>query len=367
MSTQLAYHLAAVHASSITPRHFQQWLTVFPNMASIFHASADELQMVGVTPVQMGALRHPDWHAVEKSLAWAKGEDCHIVTLADDDYPSLLREISDPPLVLFVRGDKNLLSARQLAMVGARAVSSYGEQNAHYFAAALSRAGFVITSGLARGIDGVSHRGTLAAGGRTIAVAGTGLLQTYPSSHRQLAADIVKSGGALVSEFPLSTGPQSYHFPRRNRIISGMSLGVLVVEAAVKSGSLVTARHAMEQGREVFAIPGPINSMVARGCHALIRQGAKLVEAPDDILEEFGTVSLPRQVEFSPHLVMMPETLSEDEQKIYQSIGSSVTPIDEIILRSGLTASAVSSILLTIELRGHIQAVSGGYRRLPDN
>lgn len=361
MHTSLHYHLAAAHAAHITPRHFQQLLTIFPNIVSLFHASREELEFVGVSPVQMQSLAHPDWRQVDKSLAWAQSEACHIVALDDSRYPTLLKEISDPPLVLFVRGDASLLSQRQLAMVGARAVSSYGYQNAQIFAAGLSRAGFVITSGLARGVDAASHKGTLTAGGRTIAVAGTGLLQTYPSSHRRLAADIVANDGALVSEFPLSAGPKPYHFPRRNRIISGMSLGVLVVEAAVKSGSLVTARHAVEQGREVFAIPGSIHSPVAAGCHALIRQGARLVEAPEDILDEFGTVSLPRQVEFSSPLVMIPETLNDDEQKIYQLIGSSVTSMDEIILRSGLTAGAVSSILLSIELQGLIQAVAGGY------
>lgn len=364
MPTNLHYYLAAAHAVNITPRHFHEWLTIFPNMQSIFHASQDELHMIGATPEQIKSLRAPDWHEVEKSLAWMQGENCHILTLDDSRYPQSLKEISDPPLVLFVRGDASLLSQDQLAMVGARNISQYGEYHAQVFAAELSRAGFVITSGLARGVDAASHRGTLAAGGRTIAVMGTGISRIYPSRNRPLAAEIVAKGGALVSEFPVGMGPQAYHFPRRNRIISGMSKGVLIVEAALLSGSLVTARHAVEQGREVFAIPGQIEAPLSRGCHALIRQGAKLVESPADILEEFGTVSLPRQVEFSPLLAIIPETLSVDEQKIYDKIGSSVTSMDEIILRSGLTASAVSSILLSIELQGYVQSVSGGYIKL---
>lgn len=367
MKTTLHYYLAAAHAVNITPRHFREWLTVFPNIQSLFRASEKELQMIGATPGQISSLRAPDWQAVEKSLLWMQGDACHLLTLDDSDYPQLLKEISDPPLVLFVRGDVSLLSQQQLAMVGSRNISQYGEYHSQVFAAALSRAGFVITSGLARGVDGACHRGTLDAGGRTIAVMGTGMSTIYPGSHRSLAHEIIANGGALVSEFPLAATSLPHHFPRRNRIISGMSRGVLVVEAALKSGSLVTARHAVEQGREVFAIPGQIEAPLSRGCHALIRQGAKLVESPADILEEFGMVSLPRQVEFSPLLAMIPQTLSFDEQKIYDHIGSSVTSMDEIILRSGLTAGAVSSILLSIELQGYIESVSGGYIKLIGN
>jgi DNA processing protein len=363
MQTKLAYYLAMAHAANITPRHIYQWLSIYPDIQSIYTAPEDAWRGLGITAVQMNALRHPDWAAVDKSLMWMQAEGCHILTLADRDYPQLLKEISDPPLVLFVRGDVTLLSSSQIAMVGARDVSVYGEKNAQAFAAALSKAGFVITSGLARGVDGASHRGVLAAGGKTIAVMGTGLNYIYPSSHRQLAADIVETGGALVSEFPLAAPPHAYHFPRRNRIISGLSKGVLVVEAALRSGSLVTARHAVEQGRDVYAIPGSIQSPVARGCHALIRQGAKLVEGPEDILEEIGGSYSPIQVEFSPSLAIIPESLSIDEQNIYKQVGSAVTPLDEIILRSGLTAGAVSSILLSLELKSYIQSVTGGYKR----
>lgn len=363
MQTELAYYLAMAHAASITPRHVRDWLTIYPTLHALFTASEEEWRGLGLSVVQMQALSHPDWAQVDKSLLWMQADGCHILTLADRDYPQLLREISDPPLVLFVRGDAALLSSQQIAVVGAREVSQYGDKNARAFAAALSRAGLVITSGLARGVDGAAHHGTLTAGGKTIAVMGTGHNTIYPSSHRALADEIVAKGGALVSEFPLAASPHAYHFPRRNRIISGMSRGVLVVEAALRSGSLVTARHASEQGRDVYAIPGQIHSAVARGCHALIRQGAKLVETPEDILEELGATYSPIQVEFSSSLAIIPETLSIDEQSIYRQVGSAVTPLDEIILRSGLTAGAVSSILLSLELKSYIQSVTGGYMR----
>lgn len=362
MVTGMHYFLAAAYAPNITPRHFQQWLTVFPTLQSIYNASREEWQALGMSAEQMETLAAPPWQQVEEALTWMQGDACRILTLADADYPVLLKEISDPPLVLFVRGNAAVLSSRQIAMVGSRAVSSYGAKHAEAFAFALARAGLVITSGLARGVDAASHRGTLKAGGMTIAVNGTGLMQIYPPAHRRLADEIVEKGGALVSEFPLKAGPIAYHFPRRNRIISGMSKGVLVVEAARRSGSLITARHAVEQGRDVFAVPGCIDHPLAEGPHALIRQGARLVEVPEDILEEFG-MDLSSEVEISRPLAMMPETLSSDEQIVYSHVGSAVTSMDEIILRSGLTAGAVSSILLSIELKGYIQPVTGGYKR----
>jgi DNA processing protein len=363
MHSQLKYWLAAAHATNITPRHFLQWLSVMPDMESIYTATPEQWLALGINAAQQETLNHPDWAAVEQSVSWIQNEHCHILTLADSNYPQLLKEISDPPLVLFIQGQPSLLSANQIGMVGARAISHYGEKNAFQFAAALSNAGYVITSGLARGVDAASHRGALSARALTIAVTGTGLLHVYPAEHRRLAAEIVEKGGALISEFPLNMTPRPQNFPRRNRIISGLSKGVLVVEAALRSGSLVTARHAVEQGREVFAIPGLIQSPVARGCHALIRQGAKLVETAEDILEEFSLDSPAIQVEFSTPLAIIQQTMSGDEEKLYNHIGSTVTSLDEIILRSGLTAGAVSSILLSLELESHIRSVAGGYVR----
>jgi DNA processing protein len=270
-----------------------------------------------------------------------------------------LKEISDPPLVLFVRGNKDILSVRQVAMVGARNATPAGIKNAEQFAYALAEAGYAVTSGLALGVDGACHRGALAAKGMTIGVCGTGLNYIYPISHRSLATNMIQHNGAVISEFPLATTPRAENFPRRNRVIGGMSVGVLVVEAALKSGSLITARHALEQGREVFAIPGSIHNPLTKGCHHLIRQGAKLVETIGDILEELGGLSL------ATALVPTMEIshLSPKERWLLEQIGYEITSMDAILLHSGLTAGEVSSMLLTLELNGYIQSVPGGYIR----
>lgn len=362
MHPERNYWLAAIQ-TSIAPKKFHQWLKNFNSMQSIYTANQAEWEANGISKHEMETLQNPDWQAVETALKWAEQSNHHILTLTDEAYPALLREISDPPLILFVQGEKNILSQMQIAIVGSRKVSVYGEKNAKTFAAQLAQAGCVITSGLALGVDAASHRGALSVNGLTIAVAGTGLQITYPAKHKPLADEILTKGGALISEFPLTAEPFPHHFPRRNRIISGLSRGVLVVEAALQSGSLVTARHAMEQGRDVFAIPGHIQNPQAQGCHALIRQGAKLVATPQDVLEELAPLYLSRPVEISPPLAIMPQSLTADGQKVFGQLRSTATPLDEIILRSGLTASEVSSILLILELQGHIQSVTGGYVR----
>lgn len=359
----LEYWLAAAHTLSITPHTFWQWLTIFKDMRSLYQASDDEWRAAGIPVEAQALLRQPNWKLVESALAWQTEADHHLLTIDDAAYPERLKQISDPPLVLFVAGNCSILAERQLAMVGSRAVTEEGEAHAFNFARHLSLAGYVITSGLALGVDGACHRGALEGRGLTVAVMGTGLLRIYPSRHHRLAAAIISQGGALVSEFPLQAAPLPHHFPRRNRIISGLSCGVLVVEAELKSGSLVTARHAVEQGREVFALPGSINNPMTVGCHALIRQGAKLVVCPDDVLEEFSSEFPPIPVEISPSLAIIPENLTSDEQKLYNLIGDSVTSLDEIILRSGLTAASVSSMLLILEFNGHVRAIQGGYVR----
>ncbi|HXV99092.1 MAG TPA: DNA-processing protein DprA [Anaerolineae bacterium] len=363
MQKKLSYWLAAAHAENITPRQILKWLEYVSDIQVLLSASESQLRDFGLTQVQAQSLINIDRRQVDQSLVWAERDGCHLLTLDDSDYPHLLKEISDPPLVLFVKGNKDILRRTQIGIVGARHVSTYGEKNARQFARVLSEAGLVVTSGMAIGVDAASHLGAIAGNGLTIAVTGTGMNHIYPPRHRGLAAQIIEHGGALVSEFPLDMQPKPYHFPRRNRVISGLSCGVLVVEAALRSGSLVTARHALEQGRDVFAIPGSINSSMARGCHALIRQGAKLVETAEDVLEEFAGKIQPIQVEFSKTLAIMPESLTMEEQKIHDTIRGDVTSVDEIILRSGLTAGAVSSILLSLELRGHIHSVAGGYVR----
>ena len=255
----------------------------------------------------------------------------------------------------------------QLAIVGSRRATASGLQTAEEFAYHLAMSGLVITSGLALGIDGASHRGALNANGHTIGVAGTGLNQLYPPANRKLAVEIMERQGAVISEFPLNTFPKAANFPRRNRIISGLSVGVLVVEAALKSGSLITVKHALEQGREVFAIPGSIHNPLARGCHHLIRQGAKLVETASDIQEELhGFASLAARPE-QPGSGAGALKMSLENSKIFEHIGYETTPIDMIILRSGLTAAEVSSILLKLELQGFVQSVTGGYIRVATN
>lgn len=312
-----------------------------------------------------GYLRTPDWGAVERDLEWLVQDNCHLLTLIDEAYPPLLREIADAPPLLFVRGNPGVLACPQLAMVGSRNPSAGGRETAHDFARTLAATGMVITSGLALGIDTASHRAALDGAGHTIAVAGTGLDRVYPASNRELAHAIVDCGGVLVSEFPSGTLPHASNFPRRNRIISGLSLGTLVVEAALRSGSLITARLAVEQGREVFAIPGSIHNPLARGCHQLIRQGAKLVDSAGDILEELAPqlYALLAAADDEPRPGADRMELDEECLSLLAAIGHETTSVDLMVERSGLTAEAVSSMLLLLELQGFVEATAGGYAR----
>ena len=332
----------------------------FGSITSVFSASRDQLEKVlgGKTEAIEAILAGPDKQAFPLEFEWLSQPNHHLLTWSDVDYPALLREIPDPPLVLYISGDRALLSSPQIAIVGSRNPTPMGRENAQAFARSLASAGLVVTSGMALGVDGAAHRGALDAGGKTIAVAGTGLDRVYPARHRDLAHEIVKQG-ALVSEFPLGTPPLPENFPVRNRIISGLSLGTLVVEAALKSGSLITARMANEQGREVFAIPGSIHAPQARGCHALIRQGAKLVETAQDIIEELGplagVVQQRAQQSASPTMEMDATTAA-----LLEHVGHDPVTIDALIERSGLTADVVSSMLLLMELNGLVMSCPGG-------
>lgn len=366
----LRYWLAAMYLPEIGPRRMKRWLLQFESIESFFLAKDEALHAANLTLKQIAAVRQPDWKSVDRDLIWAEDANHHLITLADDDYPALLKEIPDPPLVLFVKGNKSLLKAMQLAMVGSRHASRSGLETAEQFAYHLAQSGLVITSGLALGIDGASHRGALNANGGTIGVAGTGLNQLYPPANRKLAAEMIERNGAVISEFPLNTPPRAQHFPRRNRIISGLSVGVLVVEAALKSGSMITVKHALEQGREVFAIPGAIHNPLARGCHHLIRQGATLVETAKDIMDELGAFERFLQSEKEQPKSVVAESIfppRPEGWQLIEHIGHEITPIDMIILRSGLTAGEVSSILLKLELHGYIQSVTGGYIRATPN
>lgn len=307
---------------------------------------------------------------IGRDLAWLGASTGRgVLALGDPTYPDLLARIPDPPPLLYYVGDPEVLGQTQLAVVGSRNPTPAGRITATSFARYLVGQGLVITSGLARGIDAAAHEGALKGQGFTVAVLGTGVDRVYPSSNRALAHRIAESG-IIVSEFPLGTPARPPHFPRRNRIISGLAIGTLVVEAARRSGSLITARLAAEQGREVFAIPGSIQNPMARGCHALIRQGAKLVETAADILEELppllGVSQMPG--------VAAAETGAEDDgggldpdyRELLAAMGYDPVSVDELVERTALTANVLSSMLLVLELEGHVSPVAGGqYARIP--
>lgn len=307
------------------------------------------------------AIKNPDWTAIDNDLAWQEQPNNTIIIFNDPLYPPQLKEISDPPPVLFVCGHTDILSYPQIAMVGSRNPSTQGKETAFNFAKALSQSGFVITSGLALGIDAASHEGALGANGYTIAVAGTGLDHVYPAIHKNLATEITHSG-ALISELPLGTSAKANHFPRRNRIISGLCQGLLVVEAAKQSGSLITARMALEQNREVFAIPGSIHNPLARGCNALIREGAKLIETYQDILEE---LSYYNQIDANNPHADSQSMLDLEQQTLLNLVMFSPTSIDNLVENTGIPVELISSTLLYLELQGYIEAVPGGcYTRI---
>jgi DNA processing protein len=360
---QLRYWLALYLTPSIGPRRFFQLLEIFPEIESIFHASFAQLSGLGLSDLAVQALQQPDWDSVEKNLVWADQPNQHILTFNDVNYPPLLKQIVGGPPLLFIKGDVQLLKTQQLAIVGSRNPSPTGTDMAYQFAQALAMAGLTITSGLALGIDAASHQGALDSGGKTSAVLGSGLDIIYPRAHQKLA-DQIAAEGALVSEYPLGTAPKPAHFPQRNRLVCGLSLGVLVVEATLKSGSLITARLAAEQGREVFAIPGSIHNPLARGCHLLIRQGAKLVETTQDILEELEvlvTASNNISATFSKN--RQEEDMDEAYQALLNHIGFETTTMDQLVMRTGFAVKVIASMLLVLELKGLIYHRAGGYSR----
>lgn len=352
----------SLHRAGISAPQLDSLVTRFGSLDQIIGASETELSPI-IGPHRSRAIHTARTSAdADKTARWLEDTHNALVTWADACYPALLREIADPPLMLFVRGDVSCLSSPQLAVVGSRNPTPAGGETAQAFASSLASAGLCITSGLAVGIDAKAHQGAMAAQGRTIAVAGTGLDRVYPARHRELAHEIA-GAGALVSEFMLGTPPARENFPRRNRLISGLAVGTLVVEAAIKSGSLITARLAGEQGREVFAIPGSIHSPLSRGCHALLRQGAKLVETAQDILEELGAI-LPltqKRITAQADEAVMVEA---DVHDLLVHLGFDPVDVDTLVERSGLTPDRISSMLLLMELQGIIAACPGGrYQR----
>jgi DNA processing protein len=354
-----AIRLALV--DGVGPITRQALVARFGSPAKVFEAAPSDLRTVdGVGPKLLGNLlkaRHDG--SAAKELARCREQGVGVLVPDLPGYPRPLTTIPDPPGVLFVRGNLAPADALAIAVVGTRHASSYGVRHAERLAGALARAGYTIVSGLARGIDAAAHRGALNAGGRTLAVLGSGVLNVYPPEHSKLAEEII-ARGALLSESPPLAPPMGYAFPQRNRIITGLSLGVLVVEAGEHSGALISARHALEQNREVFAMPGPIDNPESRGCHQLIRDGAKLVQCVEDILEELGPLAEPAQVADNIAVHHPAELqLNELERQVLQAIPAETGSIDNVIVSSGLPAHRVLAIVSVLEMRKLIRRVSG--------
>ncbi len=360
MDAELASWVALTQVPGLGGEGLRRLLVAFGSPEQVFAASRLTL-MQHVKPAVADAIaRGADEAGLDVLADWLATGENGIITLADADYPQALLNIPDPPPLLYIKGDRALLNQPSLAVVGSRNATAQGIGHAEAFSQAISAAGLCIVSGMAHGIDSAAHRGGLRERGSSIAVVGTGLDRVYPAVNRELAHALA-TGGLLVSEFSLGTPPLAANFPRRNRIISGLALGCLVVEASVQSGSLITARMALEQGREVFAIPGSIHSPQAKGCHSLIKQGAKLVESAQDILDELGCYLADQPVDAPARR----ENGTRLEHPLLEHVGFDPQGMDTLAARSGLTIDALSAILLQLELEGHVAVLPGGlYQRV---
>jgi DNA processing protein len=355
------------HTPGVGDSTFHTLLDAFGTVEHALNASHRQLSRLAIKPEVISTLTDPQKPDISADLAWALESNHRIITLFDESYPAQLKDLPDAPPVLYVRGDPDYLKQPQLAMVGTRNPTAAGRNTAREFASHLSNAGITIVSGLASGIDGASHEGALQGLAGTIAVVAHGLDIVYPAQHQKLA-QLITEHGAVISEMPIGTQPQRGLFPRRNRLISALALGTLVVEAARKSGSLITAKCAIEQNREVFAIPGSIHNPMARGCHQLIRQGAKLVETADDILEELcislkETTLYPKKTEKNTQENPKDthQALDPDHQKLLKCLAYEPAGIDELVNRSDFTAAEVASMLLILELEDIIVCQDGRY------
>jgi DNA processing protein len=345
----------------VGPRIRRRLLDHFGDPATVLAAATSELRDVGgIGPKLAVRIRHAsDEIDAEGEIGFCRSHDVAIITEADAEYPRALREIPDPPGLLFVRGAIKPDDALGVGIVGTRHGTAYGLRQAERLGGSLARAGLTVISGLARGIDAAAHRGALEAGGRTLGILASGVWNIYPPEHDKLA-ELVAASGALISEQPPRSPPLSGTFPQRNRIISGLSLGVIVVEAADRSGALITARHAMEQGRDVFAVPGNVDSRTSRGCHRLLRDGAILVESADDVLDHLGPLveAAPRDDGRTVHHPA--ELLLNDmEQKVLDAIRCEATAIDEVVIQSGLPVPQILATLSVLEMRHLIRRLSG--------
>ena len=366
--SNLPFLLALLRIPGLGSRTILQLCDYAGSPELVFKISTSELESIGLNQEATRAIQKPPWHRVEQDLNWQeKTSEHHLITPANDAYPVLLREIIDLPPVLYVKGELACLQSLQLGVVGTRKPTADGKRLARGFSAELSRYGIVVTSGLAMGIDSAAHEGALQAGGKTVAVMGHGLSEIYPRRNANLAARICESG-ALISEFPMEYRPKAHNFPKRNRIISGMSAGTLVVEAALRSGSLITAHCAAEQGREVFAIPGAIHNPMVRGCHLLIREGAKLVQQVMDIVEEIGPVATVAGEDKFKLTSRQPliKGLDVSAKLLLDNIGNLPVHINQLVETTGLPADAIAVNLTKLELQGLIECMPGAnYVRKP--
>ena len=363
LSTRIdpAYWFALLRAPILQRLTLTRLLQVFHTPDNIFRASPSELSGFALGRKALEYFRAPDWSAVDTDLKWLNLPGNHLVTIQDELYPYLLKQIHDPPPACYLSGDPAILSSPQISIVGSRRPSADGRRIARDLARQLAQLGITITSGLAAGLDSEAHKAALQAGSPTVAVLGSGIDIIYPRGNRELAASIINHG-AVISEFPLGCRPLPINFPLRNRIISGLSLGTLVVEAALKSGSLITARLAMEHCREVFAVPGSIYSHLSHGCHALIRDGAKLVECVDDVLEEITPLAMlasaGRQLPEPDNKKI--KMLDADCKLLLDNIGKRPVTIDTLVEYTGLPAKSVAAVLLTLEMAGLVDSLPGG-------
>lgn len=361
LNNPIALWLALLWAPNISWPLIENLFTAGYTLTDLFNKKLFEAQLT-LPGKLISYLKQPNWEGVEQHLRWAdENASHHIITIDDPRYPQLLKQIHTPPLILFIKGDPLVLNTDQIAMVGSRKPTPCGKENAFEIARELTEHGITITSGLAYGIDIQAHLGALATPGKTLAVLGCGLDTIYPRKHH-LIADKISEHGAIVSEFTLNSPPLPAHFPQRNRIVTGMSLGTVVVEATLKSGSLISARFACEQNREVFAIPGSIHSNQSEGCHYLLKNGATLLSCVDDIFAEIPSLNhAPPGTQLTKSCEI---ALEQQDANLLECIGFETTPMDAILVRSQLSITQIAPKLLNLELLGLISTVAGGYTRV---
>lgn len=367
--------VSLLRVPGVGPKTFQKLLDAFNSPPEVFSSSSQSLKQAGFSEKIISAINDAENTISSlEDIKWLESADSHyIITIHCPEYPALLKQISNPPPLLFVQGNLSILNDPQLAIVGSRNPTQGGLSNTHEFAKYLSRSGLCITSGLALGVDGAAHQGAIDTNSPTIAVIATGVDRVYPARHRELAHQIVIHG-AIISEFPIGTQARPENFPRRNRIISGIAHGTLVIEAAKRSGSLITAKLSSEQNREVFAIPGSIHNPLARGCHQLIKEGAKLVETAQDILEEMASIidvnSLHNDTDqtISETETTADITVADDSiehQNLLDKMGYDPVSIDELVIRTEQDPASIAATLLILELQNKVSSNGGGtYTRL---